>query len=48
MEPLDDRHWLEPPDELTDEEWEERDAALWEDADLWYKEKQDDQTNARH
>lgn len=46
MEPLDDSWWLAPPDELTDDEWEERDAALWEDADLWRKEREDDSFDA--
>ena len=46
MEPLDDRHWLEPPDELTDEERADRDRRLWEDADLHYKEQQDEKANA--
>ena len=45
MEPLDDRHWLEPPDDV-DEERADRDRRLEEDADLHYKEQQDEKANA--
>lgn len=46
MEPLDDRWYLEPPDEPTDDERAARDRRLWEDTDLHYKEQQDEEADA--
>lgn len=41
MEPLNDSWWLEPPEELTEEEQQQRINDACNEADLWYKEQQD-------
>lgn len=41
MEPLNDSHWLEPPEHMTDEEFDQHIDDLSRDADDWYDEQQD-------